>query len=76
MSVRVHHTDSLDKEIRYVIAKWCSNTLPSSGWQAAKRRALQKNIASNDCLDKSSSSWTTEMDAEVSESDDGTDMQT
>ena len=72
----VHHTDSLDNDIRYVMAKWCSNKLPSSGWQAAKRKALQNNTASSDSVDKSSSICTTEVNAEVLESDDDTEMQT
>ena len=74
VSVRVHYSDSLDKEIRYVMAKWCSNTLPSSGWKAVKRNGLEQNSqnsTSSDCEhDNSSNSCANELEREVSDSDD------
>ena len=71
VSVRVHYSDSLGKEMRYVMTKWCSNTLPSSGWKAVKRNELEKNSSISDCdQDNSSNSCANELEREVSDSDD------
>ena len=48
VAVRHHHTDALDKEIRQIMAKWCSNKLDSSGWAATKKKAMEKNSSSSE----------------------------
>ena len=69
--VRVHYSDSLDKEMRYVMAKWCSSTLSGSSQQASRLMAPRRNVSNSDCdQNKSRSSCTSEVDAELSESSD------
>ena len=67
--VQHHHTDAQDKDIRQIMAKWCSNKLDSSGWAATKKKAMGKNSSSSE-TSNSADRIDSQMDGDESDSPD------